>query len=116
MKVSARFLLLSCILLAGPLGRALAADFDEMPVPVKSVAPTYPVEMRREGASGIVTLQIVIDETGNVVERTVMKSTRSEFEPAALQAVQQWKFKPAKKAGVAVRAKIAVPIKFNADV
>lgn len=115
MKVTVRSVLLSCLLLVSPFVRAYAADFDEMPVPVKAVAPTYPAEMKREGASGIVTVAIVIDESGNVVESAVAKSTRTEFESAALKAVEQWKFKPAKKGGMAVRAKIAVPVKFNAD-
>lgn len=112
-------LLLTCLLLACSLAplpaRAAAADYDELPVPVKSVAPTYPPDMKREGASGVVMVKVHIDENGDVVERTIAKSTRAEFDEAALSAVQRWKFKPAKKAGVAVKATVTIPIKFTLE-
>jgi protein TonB len=108
-------LFISCLLLASPLLRAEANDFDERPVPVKSVAPAYPADMKREGQSGMVTVKVIVDENGDVVSREVAKSTRSEFETAALEAVGQWKFKPAKKAGHAVKVAITIPIKFSAE-
>jgi TonB family C-terminal domain len=103
--------LFSICLLAG----AQAAEFDEHPVPVKAVAPEYPHDMKRENVSGIVTLKLVIDEHGDVLEKSVTKSTRVEFEAPALAAVSQWKFKPARKGGAAVRATITLPIKFTAE-
>ena len=103
--------LISICLFAG----AQAADFDEQPVPVKAVAPVYPHEMKREAVSGIVTLKLLIDENGDVLEKEVAKSTRKEFEEPALAAISKWKFKPARKAGEAVRATITLPIKFTAE-
>ncbi len=108
-RLAAAFL----IVLGSSLLRAQSADFDERPVPVKAVAPEYPKEMRAEQASAIVTVKLLIDENGDVVEHSVMKSTRMEFEGAALAAVGKWKFKPAKKAGAPVRALITLPIKFT---
>jgi protein TonB len=106
------FLLVTSIcLFAG----AQAAEFDEQPVPVKAVAPVYPAEMKRDSVSGMVMLKLVIDENGDVLERSVTKSTRSEFEAPALAAIDLWKFKPARKAGAAVRATITLPIKFTAE-
>ena len=107
-------LLFTCLLILAPFV-AGANDTDEMPVPVKSVAPKYPADMKRDGTSGLVVVQVAINENGDVVECTVAKSSRVEFEAAALQAVQSWKFKPAKKAGVAVSAKIHVPVKFTVE-
>lgn len=98
-----------------PLSRAQASDFDERPVPVKAVAPKYPEEMRREKITGIVTLRLVVDENGDVIEKSVTKSTRSDFDGAALAAIDQWKFKPARKGGAAVRATITLPIKFTIE-
>jgi len=112
-----RILFISALVAIGSLTRAevtnAAADFDERPVPVKSVAPDYPSEMKDAHASGIVTLSVLVDENGDVRDQRVAKSTRPEFESAALTAVEKWKFKPAKKAGVAVKAKITIPIKFT---
>jgi periplasmic protein TonB len=91
---------------------AQAADADEAPVPIKAVAPEYPLTMKRQGVSGIVMVRVVVDENGEVAEHAVSKSTREEFETAALEAVAKWKFKPARKDGVAVKANITLPIKF----
>lgn len=118
MQLKTRSLLLvSCLLLAAPFARAETVnnDFDERPVPVKSVAPTYPADMKRDGTSGMVTVKVIIDESGNVISREIAKSTRAEFESPALTAVEQWKFKPAKKAGHAVKVAITIPIKFTAE-
>jgi len=104
-------LIVSICLLAG----ARAADFDEQPVPVKAVAPEYPAEMKRDNVSGVVMLKLVIDENGDVLEKSVAKSTRAEFEAPALAAVGKWKFKPARRAGEPVRATITLPIKFTAE-
>ena len=104
------------ILMAGVSLRAAIAegsDFDERPVPVKAVPPVYPPEMRREGASGMVNVRVLIDERGNVVEREIAQSTRPEFEEAAMDAVRKWKFKPAQKAGAAVKARMVIPIQFS---
>lgn len=94
---------------------AAGSDMDERPVPVKSVAPDYPADMKRDGQSGLVYIKVVIDENGDVVEQNVEKSTRAEFEAPALAAVSRWKFKPAKKNGAAVRVGITIPIKFTAE-
>jgi protein TonB len=56
---------------------------------------------------------VLIDESGNVAERSVIKSSRIEFERPALDAVRRWKFKPAKKSGTAVKARLVLPIQFS---
>jgi protein TonB len=94
---------------------AAGSDMDERPVPVKSIAPEYPADMKREGQSGLVYIKVVIDENGDVIQQSVEKSTRAEFEAPALAAVSHWKFKPAKKNGAAVRVGITIPIKFSAE-
>jgi protein TonB len=71
--------------------------------------------MKNAGVSGLVTVTITIDENGDVTESAVAKSSRAEFESPAIEAVAKWKFKPAKKAGVAVKARIRIPIKFDAE-
>lgn len=95
-----------------------AARADEAmvrPVPVKTPPPAYPTEMRRDGIAGTVTVKIVVDEKGNVAECSISKSTRSEFEQPALEAIKSWKFKPASKDGTPVRANIIVPVQFSAE-
>lgn len=88
---------------------------DEKPVPLKTPPPRYPEQMRKDGVSGIVAVSIVIDEDGNVIKSTVAKSTSPEFDRPALEAVDRWKFKPAKKDGQAVKVKVTVPLRFSAE-
>ncbi len=95
--------------------RAADAGQDSRPVPVKTPPPVYPSDMRRDGISGMVTVKVVIDESGNVAECAVNKSTRAEFETAALNAVKNWKFKPAVKGGSAVRSQVIIPVSFTSE-
>ena len=87
----------------------VATKFDENPVPVRTVAPVAP-----DGQSGLVAVICVIDESGQVIEATVKKSTNSVLDKPATDALQNWKFKPAKIAGKAVKAKVTVPVRFGA--
>ena len=91
----------------------LAADGVEPPVPVRTVPPDYPAEMRRAGTSGVVTVSILIDEKGNVQEPLVVKSSPEAFSQPAIEALAKWKFKPAKQAGEAIAMRVNIPIQFT---
>jgi protein TonB len=90
----------------------VSAQAVEPPVPVRTVAPEFPTEMRAQRVSGVVTVSVQIDESGNVTDSTVEKSSNPAFDPAAVAAVRKWKFKPAKKDGAAVAIRVSIPVKF----
>ena len=90
-----------------------SASYDVRPVPVKTPPPAYPDSLRRDGITGLVAVRVVVDESGNVAECEVTKSSRSEFEQPALNAIRSWKFKPASKGGAAVRSRLVIPIAFS---
>ncbi|MGH7997049.1 MAG: energy transducer TonB [Opitutaceae bacterium] len=90
------------------------AEFDP-PVPVRTVAPVFPTEMRREGIDGIVLVDCVIDAHGNVQNPTVKKASNDAFSEPALEALKQWKFKPAEKDGTKVPVRVAIPVRFTLD-
>lgn len=95
-----------------------ADDFekpDDPPVPVRTPPPKYPSQLKRDGVSGMVVVSLVVETDGSVTEVEVKKSTNAEFEGPAVDAVKNWKFKPAKKDGEAIRSKVALPLKFSAD-
>ncbi len=91
------------------------AEFDVRPTPVKTPPPDYPQSMKRDGISGMVAVKVEIDETGSVATCSVSKSSNPAFEEAAMSAVKNWRFTPAKKNGNPVRISLVIPIKFNAD-
>ena len=109
MKPTLTKLSLVCLLTCAPLA---LAQTREPPVPVRTVPPEYPNELRRDGVSGVVTVKCTIDAQGNVTEPEVEKSSNGAFEKPALAALKKWKFKPAKQDGAAVPVNISIPIKF----
>ncbi len=103
----------SVLLLSLALVAPLRADTKaEPPVPVRTVPPEYPAELRRDGVSGLVMVKCTIDEQGNVVDPQVEKSSNGAFEKPAVDALKKWKFKPAKQDGAPVAIKVSIPIKF----
>ena len=48
-------------------------------------------------------VEIVIDEKGDVVDATIIKSVNTSFDNIVIGAARRWKYRPAMKDGVAVR-------------
>jgi TonB family protein len=48
-------------------------------------------------------VEIVIDEKGDVVDATIIKSVNTSFDNIVVGAARRWKYRPALKDGVAVR-------------
>ena len=90
-------------------------DVDVRPTPIKTPPPEYPSKMKQRGISGVVALAVEIDETGAVTSCSVSKSSNPEFDQPAMDAVKNWKFKPAQKDGNPVKVRIVIPIKFSID-
>ncbi len=108
-------LLLVAALVFSTAPRVLADDATEPPVPVRTVPPKYPESLKRDGIAGVVTVSCTIDEKGNVTDPKVVKASNPDFAAPALEALQKWKFKPAKKGGVPVPIKVAFPIQFSVN-
>lgn len=94
-------------------GTARADDALEPPVPVRTVAPKFPTDMRRDGTGGLVTVSCLIDEKGNVTETEVQKTSHQAFAAPAVEALKKWKFKPAKRGGTPVALRVSIPIQFS---
>lgn len=108
----ALFLLITCFCLSALAARA-DGEKTEPPVPVRTVAPDVPSSFSRSGSVGLVTVNFLVDEKGNVQEPTIVKSSHAELEEPALTAIKKWRFKPAKKDGNAVAVHVTIPIKFD---
>ncbi|AWV06802.1 energy transducer TonB [Marilutibacter maris] len=78
-------------------------------------APRYPVKAVREGRSGTVLLQVVVDEAGQPIEVTVSRSSghRDLDQAAVRQVLKSWRFQPATRDGHPIRAIGLVPVDFR---
>jgi len=115
MKTKTYLFTLLVIALAWMPRSVAGAEGMEPPVPVRTVAPKFPEEMRRNGSAGLVTVSCLIDEKGNVTEPKVIKATNEAFAEPAVEALRKWKFKPAKKDGEAVAIRVNIPVQFTVD-
>lgn len=88
---------------------------DQTPRPRFQARPQYPFEMRRAGVTGEVVVDFVVDANGEVKDAKALRSTRAEFEAAAVEAVSKWKFAAGKKGGQDVATHLQVPIVFTLD-
>lgn len=76
--------------------------------------PAYPPLARRMGDEGKVMLRVYVTPEGTAGEVRVLTSSGSPmFDEAALAAVKQWRFVPAKQGENAVAAWVQVPIVFK---
>jgi len=91
-----------------PVGRGVTA-----PTPLFQPEPEFSEEARRKTASGIVVLKIIVTSTGDVTGIRVAKSLGSGLDEKAIEAVRQWKFKPASKDGKPVAVELAVEFDFQ---
>ncbi|MDQ8203097.1 energy transducer TonB [Pelagicoccus sp. SDUM812003] len=88
--------------------------WDVKPVVLRSKAAVTPPNLCTPGFKGIVSMEVTLDEQGRVIHSNVSKSTHSDLDEAAQDAIKDWQFKPAKIAGEHVKAKIAISFQFKA--
>lgn len=88
--------------------------FDEAPELIKSVTPVYPELMRQAGIEGMVNLLVLVGDDGTVLRVSVLQSDVTPvMERAAMAAVKQFLFRPAKQGVFSVKARMMVPIVFS---
>jgi len=76
--------------------------------------PEYPSLSRRLREQGLVKLRVHVTEQGRAGEVMLHKSSGYErLDKAALDAVRNWRFRPAQRAGTPVAAWVVVPIRFE---
>jgi protein TonB len=95
---------------AGPIrvGGAVVA-----PVRIHDPRPLYTEVARKARIQGVVILQAVIDREGNVTEVTVLKPLPFGLSEAAVDAVRQWRFKPATLNGRPVTVYYNLTVNFS---
>ena len=84
------------------------------PIAVERVNPRYPEQAREDKITGTVVLDLVVGEDGRVLDIHTIESAHPLLEEAAVEAVRQWRFEPARRAdGTVVQVMYVMTIKFN---
>ena len=81
---------------------------------VSSVPVAYPEAAAKARINGVVIVEAVIDEQGNVESSRVLKGLPMGLDKAAQDAVRQWKFKPAMAYGKPVKVFFTLTVKCQA--
>ena len=85
---------------------------EEKPVAIKGVAPVYPPVALKAGIEGTIHLKVLVGKDGMVEQAVVIKG-KDIFKKAALQAVYQYRFKPARQNDRPVKVYLVMPIRFR---
>jgi len=86
----------------------------EMPVVLSEVRPLYPKEAKEKRLEGAVSLDVLIDDQGNVRQVSVIDGD-DLFRAGAVEAMKKFKFKPAKVDGKSVTVRIRYSLKFKLE-
>jgi TonB family protein len=87
----------------------------EKPTILEKVEPSYPESARKEGRSGFVVVDLVLDRQGVPHAPTVVRMSPGceELAAAAVEAVLQWRFEPATLHGRPVPVYFQVTVSFQ---
>ncbi len=98
---------------SGPPG-TMWVEGDVLP-PKRTFAPrpNYTEEARRARVQGVVILQAVVDDVGNVGYVKVLKGLPEGLTESAVQVVEQWRYEPATLNGEPVPVYINLTVNFS---
>jgi TonB family protein len=89
-------------------------QWEEAPRLLQMVTPIYPDSARRAGIDGQVNLRITVDEQGFVTDAEVVSARPAGlFEEAAVSAILQWVFEPARSGGRPIKVQMGQQINFS---
>jgi protein TonB len=84
--------------------------------PTTRTPPRYPTAARAAGTTGVVVVQIHIDDTGAVDDVRVVESTPpGVFNAAAIESVRSWHFEPATSGGQPMASWVRQTIRFTLE-
>jgi TonB family protein len=86
------------------------------PAPMKKVDPKYPQSLISERVEGEVVLYAVIRRDGSVDGIQLVHGIDEQLDANAMEALSQWKFRPAAKEGAPVELEAIVHIPFRVPV
>jgi protein TonB len=95
-----------------PISRPSVGGQLQPPQLISSPQPAYPAAARAQRVQGVVALDVLVDETGKVVETTVIVG-HPLLQAAAKDALRNWRYQPARLNGEPIPMHIKVNLRFN---
>ena len=96
------------------LKSSAGAQMEIKPQYLKNPAPVYPQAARKQKQEGTVIVYARISKNGLPFTVSIEKSSGYVLlDQAALKAVKQWRFRPAKLGTLPIEASVRVPIRFD---
>jgi len=92
--------------------RGDVVSVDTLPAVARRVRPDYPSVARVMELSGVVVIQALVGKDGAVKDAFVITG-HPVFRDGALEAIWQWRFKPAVRRGEPVAVWVAIPVRFT---
>src|SRR5438552_12236166 len=83
------------------------------PAPLRKIDPKYPPTLIKERVEGEVVLYAVIRRDGSVDSIQLVRGIDEQLDANAMEALSQWKFRPAMKQGTPVDLEAIVHIPFH---
>ncbi|WP_263081027.1 energy transducer TonB [Endozoicomonas sp. Mp262] len=81
---------------------------------IHRVQPMYPNRYRRRNIESQVTLELLVNRQGEVIDIIILESSGyHQMDRSAILAVKQWRFKPEQRNGHFVQARFQVPVEFK---
>ena len=88
--------------------------YDTMPKPLTPIIPKYPEVAQEAGIEGTVIVQVFVDYKGRVKETIILKGIpNTGFDDAAIAAIRETRFEPAKQRERPLGVWISIPVKFR---
>jgi len=97
----------------GNQDRLIETQEGRSPQWIKRVEPVYPEQVRAAGIEGTVVIEAQTDPEGNVILLKIRKGAHDLLNKAAVEALIQWKFKPALINGIPHRIEFTVSFRFS---
>ena len=93
---------------------AAGESMNNQPGYLTNPKPSYPPEARRRRQQGLVVLNVFITNEGRPQRVEVVQSSGCALlDEAALTAIKQWHFTPARVGNMAVSSQVEVPVRFK---
>jgi len=96
-----------------PKTPAKATPYDKPPIVLKKVEAQYSEAALQAKVTGHVQVRLIVDTKGNPSQVRVVRGLGMGLDEKALEAVRQYKFKPAMKDGQPVECELWIDVDFT---